>query len=170
MIQGWQLSGILTIRSGQPLTLFTTRNRSRSLWQPSIAPGTGFDRPSMAPSHTYESAIVGRPDQWFDPSAFILQPAGTLGTLGRGALIGPNLQSLDLSAAKSFRLRKLGEGAAIQFRAEAFNVLNRPNFGPPSLVAFAGDIDNEKPLSSLGLVRNTVTSSRQIQFALRLSF
>ena len=167
---GWQLSGILTIRSGQPLTLFTTRNRSRSLWQPSIAPGTGFDRPSMAPGFTYESAIAGRPEQWFTPAAFLLQPAGTLGTMGRGSLMGPNLQTLDLSAAKSFSLRRLSERTAIQFRAEAFNILNRANFGPPSLIAFAGDADNEKPLSSLGLIRNTVTSSRQIQVALRLSF
>ena len=84
--------------------------------------------------------------------------------------MGPNLQTLDLSAAKSFSLRRLSERTAIQFRAEAFNILNRANFGPPSLIAFAGDADNEKPLSSLGLIRNTVTSSRQIQVALRLSF
>lgn len=170
LVHGWQIGGILTIRSGQPLTLFTTRNRSRSLWQPSIAPGTGFDRPSMNPAYTYESAIAGRPEQWFNSNAFLLQPAGTLGTMGRGALIGPNLQSFDLSLAKNFRLSKVSEGAALQLRAEAFNVLNRANFGPPSLVAFAGDADNERPLSSLGLIRNTVTSSRQIQLALRISF
>lgn len=170
LVAGWQLGGIMTVRSGQPITLFVSRNRSRSLWAPSIASGAGFDRPSMAAGFTHETAILGRPDKWVNPDAFVLQPAGTLGNLGRGALMGPNLRSLDVSLAKNFALRKLGESGNLQFRAEAFNVLNRPNFGPPTLIAFAGEADNERPLSSLGLVRNTITSSRQIQFAIRLSF
>jgi len=49
-------------------------------------------------------------------------------------------------------------------------VLNRANFGPPQLVAFTGAADNESPVSSLGLIRSTVTSSRQLQLGLRFSF
>ena len=58
----------------------------------------------------------------------------------------------------------------IQFRAEVFNLANRANFGPPNLIAFTGAADNEQPLTSLGRIRATVTSARQIQFGLRISF
>lgn len=170
IVHGWQLSGIYTWRSGNPLTLFVSQNRSRSLWGPSIQSGTGFDRPSVAPGFTHESAIAGTPDKWFNPDAFVLQPAGTLGNLGRGALIGPNLRSLDLALMKQFALPFLGEAGSLQFRAEAFNLANRANFGSPALAAFSGAVDNERPLGSLGLIRSTVTSARQIQLGLRLSF
>ena len=67
------------MRSGQPLTVFVQNNWSRSQWSPSIAPTTGLDRPDLAPGRSPESAVLGRPDQWFDPAAFVLQPQGTLG-------------------------------------------------------------------------------------------
>lgn len=170
VLRGWQIAGIANVRSGSPLTLFVQQNRSRSLWGPSLGPGLGFDRPSMAPSRTHQDAISGHSDQWFDPSAFVLQEAGTLGNLGRGALIGPNLRSLDLALQKNFPMKQLGETGRIQFRAEAFNILNRANFGIPTLAAFAGQADNEQPLASLGIIRSTVTSSRQIQLSLRIAF
>ncbi|MBA3442903.1 MAG: hypothetical protein H0T92_23920, partial [Pyrinomonadaceae bacterium] len=170
LLDGWQLAGIAQLRSGNPLTLFVNRNRSRSQWSPSLGPGLGQDRPSIAPGRTHEDAIIGRPDQYFDPTAFVLQPAGTLGNLGRGALIGPNLRTFDLALIKSTRWARLGENTSIQFRAEAFNIFNRANFAPPGLQAFSGAADNEQPLSSLGRIRSTVTSSRQIQFGLRILF
>ena len=98
---GWQLSGIVNLRSGQPLTVFVQNNRSRSQWSPSLAPGIGLDRPDLAAGRTAESAVAGRPDQWFDPTAFQLQPAGTLGNSGRGAFRGPDLRTVDLAAVKS---------------------------------------------------------------------
>lgn len=166
-LKGWQVTGISQVRSGNPLTLFVQRNRSRSQWSPSLGPGLGFDRPSMAPGRTHRDAVLGLPDRYFDPAAFMLQPAGTLGNLGRGALIGPNLRTVDLAAIKRFRL---GERSNIQFRIEAFNLLNRANFAPPSLLAFSGATDNEKPLESLGRILATITSSRQIQLSLRVMF
>ena len=170
LLDGWQLSGISNLRSGSPLTVFVSRNRSRSQWNPSIGPGLGLDRPSLAPGRTYEDAIKGDPNQWFDPTAFVLQPAGTLGNLGRGALTGPNLRAFDLSVVKNTRWSRLGESGNIQIRVEAFNLFNRTNFAPPSLLAFSGAVDNERPLSSLGRIRSTVTSSRQIQLGLRILF
>jgi hypothetical protein len=170
VLAGWQLSGIWSMRSGNPLTAFVAANRSRSMWGPSLAPGQGFDRPSMAPGASHQSAILGAPDQWFNPNAFALQPARQLGNLGRGALIGPNLRNMDLSLMKNFGLGAARENANLQFRLEVFNLANRPNFGPPSLAAFAGNADNERPLSTFGRIRGTVTSSRQIQLGLRLTF
>ncbi len=167
ILKGWQVASIVNVRSGSPLTPFVRANRSRSQWAPSIGPGIGNDRPSMAPGRTYESAVLGGPDQYFDPTAFRLQPAGYLGSIGRNTFIGPNLRTVDGSLMKNFRL---GERTNLQFRAEAFNLFNRANFGPPNLIAFAGTADNEAPLPTFGQIRTTVTTARQIQLGLRLSF
>jgi len=99
-----------------------------------------------------------------------LQPAGTLGSVGRGTFIGPNLRTFDLSAVKNTRWSRLGENTNVQLRVEAFNLFNRANFAPPALVAFVGAADNETPLSTFGRIRSTVTSSRQIQLGLRITF
>ena len=178
LFHGWNLIGISQLRSGNPLTVFLAGNRSRSLWNPSSGPGLGQDRPSLAPGRTYESAILGQPDRYFDPTAFVLQPTGTLGTTGRNAFIGPNLRTFDLAMVKNSPFRWLGENGTIQVRFEAFNLFNRANFGTPGLQVFGGapDPPNQPPtvapapLSSFGVVRSTVTSARQLQFAVRLSF
>ena len=170
-LDGWQLAGINTARSGNPLTVFVQANRSRSLWQPSLGPGIGRDRASMAPGFTYETAVLGRPEQYFNPAAFALPPAGTLGDTGRGAFIGPNLRTFDLALVKYTRVPKLlGDAGTLQIRMEAFNLFNRANFGPPALTAFAGAANNEAPLPTFGRIRSTVTSSRQIQLGVRIAF
>jgi hypothetical protein len=167
LLDGWQVSGIGTMRSGQPLTVFVQNNWSRSQWSPSIAPTSGLDRPDLAPGRTPESAVLGRPDQWFDPSAFVLQPQGTLGNSPRGAFRGPNLRTVDLAVVRHVGLR----GASrLELRAEVFNLFNRANFGNPTLIAFAGAAANEAPLSSFGRIRSTVTSARQMQIGVRLAF
>ncbi|MDQ3257123.1 MAG: hypothetical protein M3R15_25070, partial [Acidobacteriota bacterium] len=170
LLDGWQLSGIGQARSGNPLTVFVQNNRSRSQWGPSIGPGIGLDRPSLAPGFTHETAVTGDPNNYFDSAAFVLQPAGTLGTLGRGTFIGPNLRTFDLSAVKKTRWSRLGENTNIQLRVEAFNLFNRANFAPPALLAFVGAADNETALSTFGRIRSTITSSRQIQLGLRITF
>jgi hypothetical protein len=170
LLDGWQLAGIHMARSGNPLTVFVQANRSRSLWQPSLGPGIGRDRASISSGFTYESAVLGGPDQYFDPAAFRLPPAGTLGNTGRGAFIGPNYRSFDLAATKNVSLTRLGESGRLQIRVEAFNLFNRANFAPPALTAFAGASDSETPLPTFGRIRSTVGSSRQIQLGLRLTF
>lgn len=182
LLDGWSLIGIGQMRSGLPLTVFVAGNRSQSKWAPSSGPGLGPDRPSFAPGYTFASAITGDPNQYFDPRAFLLQPSGTLGTLGRNTFIGPNLRTLDLAAVKNTRWAKLGENTIVQFRVEAFNLLNRANFGTPSLQVFAGTPDNlnQPPaslaptqpaaISTFGRIRSTVTSARQIQLGLRITF
>lgn len=170
ILNGWQMAGIAQLRSGNPLTVFVQRNRSRSQWSPSLGPGIGQDRPSFAPGFTHEMAVTGNPNAYFNPAAFVLQPAGTLGNVGRGSLIGPNLRTFDLAMVKNTRWAGLGERTNIQLRIEAFNLFNRTNFGVPLLTAFTGAADNEQPVSTFGLIRSTVTSSRQIQLGLRVTF
>jgi hypothetical protein len=167
VLRGWHLSGIWSMRSGNPLTVFVTTNRSRSQWNPSRGPGIGQDRPSYAPGYDRDSAVLGRPDQWFDPNAFVLQPAGTFGDTGRGDFTGPNLRTLNMALSK---VGQVGSGARLEFRVEAFNLLNRANFGVPELRAFAGTRDDEPTLATLGRITTTVTSARQVQLGVRVSF
>ena len=155
------------MRSGQPLTVFVQNNWSRSQWSPSIAPATGLDRPDLAPGRSPESAVLGRPNQWFDPTAFVLQPQGTLGNSARGAFRGPNLRTVDVAA-----VRRIGIGGAAraELRFEVFNLFNRANFGNPTLIAYAGAQQNEAQLASFGRIRSTVTSARQMQLGVRITF
>jgi hypothetical protein len=170
VFNGWQMSALWNMRSGQPLTAFVQSNRSRSLWTPSLGPGIGQDRPSYAPGYGPGNAVLDRVDRWFDPNAFVLQPAGTFGTTGRGDFIGPNLRTLDLAFSKQAAFTRLGSDGRLELRIEAFNVLNRANFGPPALVAFAGTADGEAPLSTFGRITTTITSGRQIQLGIRALF
>jgi hypothetical protein len=170
LLGGWQLSGIWTMRSGQPLTVFVQTNRSRSQWNPSRGPGIGQDRPDYAPGYGPENAVLGKPEQWFDPNAFVLQPAGTFGNTGRGDFKGPDLRTLDLALVKNARWGRLGGDGRLEFRLEAFNVLNRTNFGTPELRAFAGTAATEAPLATFGRISTTVTSSRQVQVGIRARF
>jgi hypothetical protein len=158
------------MRSGNPLTVFVQSNRSRSLWTPSLGPGIGPDRPSYAPGFDGASAVTGDPERWFDPDAFVLQPAGTFGNTGRGDFRGPNLRTVDLSLSKQVSVSRLGEGTRLELRVEAFNIFNRTNFGAPGLIAFAGTSDGEAPLATFGRITSTVTSARQIQLGARLVF
>lgn len=170
LLGDWQVAVIGQYRSGPPLTAFVQANRSRSRWSPSLGPGQGQDRPSLAAGRTHEDAILGTPEQWFDPTAFVLQPAGSYGNLGRGALIGPDLELVDLALVKRFPWRRLGSTGLVELRIEAFNVFNFTNFGIPSLQAFAGTSDGEQPLATFGRIRSTTTSARQIQVGVRLQF
>jgi hypothetical protein len=167
LFDGWQVTAVGTARSGQPLTVFVQNNWSRSLWSPSIAPTTGLDRPDLAPGRTPADAVTGRPDQWFDPTAFALQPQGTMGNSGRGAFRGPNLRTVDVSAVKRVALPG---SAHLELRIEVFNLFNRANFGSPTLIAFAGAGPNEAPLATFGRIRSTVTSARQMQIGMRMVF
>ncbi|MGH9314316.1 MAG: TonB-dependent receptor domain-containing protein, partial [Vicinamibacterales bacterium] len=170
LIKGWNLSGIVQMRSGNPLTVFVTGNRSRSLWTPSLGPGIGQDRPSYAPGYDADRAAVGLPDQWFDPAAFVLQPAGTFGNTGRGDFDGPSLRTVDLALVKAAALPRFGEDARVEIRIEAFNIFNRVNFGAPALSVFSGTADNEAPLSTFGRITTTTTAARQIQLGVRVAF
>ena len=170
LANGWRVAAIMRMRSGNPLTPMLQTNRSRSMWSPSLGPGTGPDRPSYAPGRGPGDAVTGNPAQWFDPTAFVLQPAGTFGNVGRNELIGPDLRTVDLSVSRDLALTRFGARTRLEFRLEIFNLFNRANFGPPSLIAFAGTANTEAPLASFGQIRTTVTSSRQTQLGIRLTF
>ena len=169
LLAGLAARGDRPVPLGQPLTLFVGANRSRSRWSPSIGPGQGFDRPCLAPGHTTESAVRGTPDQWFDPAAFVLQPAGTYGDLGRGAFYGPDLRTVDLALSKHFPWKRSGQPAT-RAAGRGLQRLQPRELRHPEPQAFAGLADNEEPLATFGRIRTTVTSARQIQLGLRVQF
>ncbi len=153
---GFQVNGILTLLSGFPFTPQVGSNRS----------GDGDtrnpDRPSLNPAFT-GAVVTGNPNQWYNPNAFVLPTAGTWGNLGRGTYDGPGLADVDLSLLKSFRVT---DRVSAQFRGEVFNALNRANFASPNTTVFSSGAVS----ASAGLITSTVTSSRQIQFGLKLIF
>ncbi len=153
---GWQLNGIATLLSGFPFTPQDGSNRS----------GDGDtrnpDRPNLNSAFS-GPVVTGNPNQWFNPSAFVLSTPGTWGNLGRGVYNGPGLAEVDLSL---FKRIAVSEKMNLQFRAECFNIQNRANFGTPNAVVFSSGVVSP----SAGLISNTVTTSRQIQFGLKLIF
>jgi hypothetical protein len=93
--------------------------------------------------------------------------ANLFGNSGRNIVIGPGLSKLDLSLFKNNRVRRISENFNVQFRAEFFNILNRTNFASPTdnLTVFNQDGSS---VASGGLLTSTQTTSRQIQFALKV--
>jgi hypothetical protein len=120
------------------------------------------DRPSLNPAFS-GPVVLGNPNQWYNPSAFVLPIAGTYGNLGRGVFSGPGLTNVDASL---FKDTAISERANLQFRAEVFNLLNTANFGTPNATVFS----NGAISPSAGLITATATTSRQIQFGLKLIF
>jgi hypothetical protein len=158
LVSGWQLNTIVNLQSGFPFTPTLGFNQSRD-------GDTNLpDRPNMAPGRTLQDVYLRTPEHWVDATAFALPPAGTYGNVGRNVLIGPSLKTVDLSMFKTTRLT---ERSTLQFRAEAFNVLNRANFGIPSLVMLT---PSGAPASSAAAITTTATTSRQIQLGLKLSW
>jgi hypothetical protein len=97
-----------------------------------------------------------------------------LGNAGRNSIVGPPLTNLDFSVHKNIPVKKISESASVQFRAEFFNVLNHPNFGPP--LPFTGATNAQifnadgsaAGAPAGGLQQPLVTLPRDIQFALKL--
>ena len=156
LLGNWQVSGIETLQSGLPFTPQLSYNPSndgdtRNPVRPSINPN--FAGP----------VIEGGPNQYFNPSAFIQPLPGTYGNVGRNTLQGPALVETDLSAAKKFLL---SERLNLQFRAEIFNLFNHTNLNTPNPVVYAAATGGPSPTA--GIITSTATTSRQVQFGLKL--
>jgi hypothetical protein len=156
LIGNWQLSGIQTFDSGLPFTPQLSYNPSND----------GDTRNPVRPSRNPNFAgqlILGGPKQFFNPSAFVQPLAGTYGNAGRNILEGPGLTETDLSLTKKF---SLSERLSMQFRSEFFNLFNRTNFNNPNPVVYA--LATGGPSPTAGVITSTSTTSRQIQFGLKL--
>jgi len=159
LINGWQLTGAFTYLSGAPTTPLSATNR--------VFTGTGSPtgRPNLIAGCDLYNGFQTL-SQWFNPNCFALQPVGTYGDAGRDIILGPNLWNLDDSLTKDFKVRQISDQFFVQFRAEAFNILNHPSFQNPNNTVFAGAGFN----ASAGRITATNSQPRQLQLALKLVF
>jgi hypothetical protein len=150
------VSSIVTAQAGFPFTPQLSYNPSNN------GDTRNPVRPFLDP--TFKGPVIlGNPNQWFNPHAFLAPPvnSGFYGDAGRDTYIGPGLATWDFSVLKNTRMR---ERLNLQFRAEIFNLLNRANFNTPNLIVFT-----PSGLSpTAGAITSTSTTARQVQFALKL--
>jgi hypothetical protein len=144
---GWQLSGIFTKQTGLPFTPVENVDASNT--------GT-TERPNRLGSGIL--ATGQSINDWFNLADFVAPAAYTFGNSGRNILRGPGLTNLDLGLSRVVPIR---ERFRVEFRAEAFNLLNTPQFGLPN--ATLGT-------ATAGTITTTVNSQRELQLALRLAF
>jgi hypothetical protein len=95
--------------------------------------------------------------RWFNPAAFVQNQPGTIGNAGRGILQGPGYAWVDFGVVKNFHL---AERFQVQYRAEFFNLFNRPNLGSPNTSLAA---------AAVGRITST-GDPRVIQMALKFRF
>jgi hypothetical protein len=154
---GWQGNGILYMRTGLPFTVTQT--------QGVLSTGTG-NRPNRICSGRLDNPTI---DRWFDTSCFVppSDTTGTYGDSGRNILRGPGQFNIDASLIKNTRIGRF----QTEFRFEAFNVLNHPQFAvrPNSTIgnAAVGTISSMLPNAACALCG---TTERQIQLGVKVKF
>ena len=166
VLGGWQLGSILTLSSGFPLNLLTGKDQSNT--------GHGYDRPNAVPGAKLEMDSSQRgTGQWFNIQAVSIAPLGSYGNLGRNVAQGPGIFSMDFSTLKNFNFT---ERRYLQFRFEAFNFLNHPNFGDPG-TSLSSNTLNAAGLpivgtGSFGVIKSTRSGidMRELQFSLKIVF
>ena len=186
---GWQLVALYKASTGQPFTPILGGDPAGTELDetgevPSIRSGCdqvnkNFKQDANGPIYLNLSCFIlpqATPAIAAECQAFGQGPgnpgvAGTCanlhGNLGRNTVIGPGLSKLDFSVFKNNYIRRISESFNAQFRAEIFNIFNRANFSSPTDNLAVFD-QNGVPIQSGGLIDSTQTTSRQIQFALKL--
>ena len=146
---GWQVNTIFALQTGLPFNLFTESD-------PSDTGAIFAPRPKQLCDGNLPAGhrTVTR---WFNTSCYVLPAFRTYGNAPAQSMDGPSDKVLSLAINKSFRL---SESANVQFRAEAFNAFNHPNFGRPT-----ADVQNP----SFGQI-SSAGPGRQMQFALKFMF
>jgi hypothetical protein len=154
LLTGWQSFGVITLQSGRPFTVALVQELDNSNTGRSSLGFGANDRPNVVGNPELDDR---GPDRWFNTAAFALPQFGTFGDAGRNIVTGPGFQNVNLSLMKTTRLK---EGLDLQFRAEAFNLFNHPNFDQP---------DNFFLSPTFGRILSA-KSPRHIQFGLKLLF
>ena len=159
---GWQFGGIYKASTGQPFTPLVGGDPL----------GTKLDEVSNPPNRLESTGCStltnpGNPNHYIKTQCLAFLNPGLRGNLGRNSLIGPGISKFDFSVFKNNRVHRVSENFNVQFRAEFFNVFNRANFASPTDNLAVFDQQGNS-ISSAGLITSTQTTSRQIQFALKI--
>jgi hypothetical protein len=151
----WRITGVTTLRSGRPFTIFYSANNGRVGVPGGLANALAdcLRDGSLPPDQR-------TPGRWFDQSAYAAPPAPrVLGNCGRNTLDGPGLVNFDFALARSFPY--FGESRSLEFRWEVFNAFNTPQFGIP---------DNNRASGSFGTISRLAGDPRVMQFALKFYY
>jgi hypothetical protein len=152
ILGGWQISGILALLSGQPFTV--------------SAPGADLNTPGETQTADQVGEVnklgnVGSDGTWYNTGAFAAPSGVRFGTSGRNILDRPGIRSLDLSLAKDIPLT---ERVNAQFRVEAYNFTNTPQFGAPNAAVNNNDFFRVTGTSG------SLNQDRQFRLGLRFQF
>jgi hypothetical protein len=168
VIGGWQISGITTIQTGSPFTVFNNSTDFSGFNQQ-------FDRPDVTGTGPL-TQDNRNPDAAFDTTFFSkTPPTGRVGTAGRDQFFGPGLVNFDFTAAKYFPLHT--ERVRLQFRADFFNLFNHTNFSNP--VSNQSSVNFGKITATVGSAVATAVGTtaglvgggpRVVQLAMRVIF
>ena len=156
LLGNWKVNGIVTLQSGLPFSVFAGGGHQCGC----TANDMRADRIGDGRLDSDERSV----EQWFDKDAFTDPPSSTAdqvgryGNAGRNIIPGPDFYNVDFSIFKEFPVR---EGMKFQFRAEAFNLLNRANFEYPQP-------DNANWEAGGRITR--AFDARILQFALKFTF
>jgi hypothetical protein len=152
LLGDWRASGILVIQSGAPFTV--NLSSANDVANIGLIGGNNVERPNVVAD---PNGGAKTPAAWFNTAAFQLPAQYNFGNAGRNIVVGPGLANLDLSLQKEWGLR---ENRTLQFRFDAFNALNHPNFNLPGRIFGASDFG----------VITSAQDARELQVALRLMF
>jgi hypothetical protein len=146
LLRGWRINAITILSTGIPFTITNGAARANT--------GTA-DRPNFVGDPF--SGFTRTVQKWFNTAAFAPQPLYTFGNVGRNTMHVPGRKTLDMSVHREFNMT---ERARLQFRVEAFNLTNTPQFGVPGGALGTATFG---VISDAGLPRN-------LQLALKLIF
>jgi len=149
----WRVSTIFQAQSGFPLTI--------SVFGDTANAGTALGENPIRANATGKQVFgtgTRNATRWFNPAAFAAPPAYTFGKTSRNSVVGPGMETMDVSVVRSF---PLWETLHLETRGEFFNTLNHTNLGTPNrFVNTAG----------FGSITEVTTPGREIQLSVRLSF
>ena len=155
LVQSWSVSPIVNLQTGNPFSPILPIADPSSL--------ETFDRPNLVLGQPLTLANPS-PAQWLNKAAFAIPPVGTFGNAGRNILTAPGFEDIDVAISK---LTQIKERFSLQFRAEAFNLFNHPNFAQPSNNIAAA---NYGQILATRTARGDLGSSRQLQLGMKLIF
>jgi hypothetical protein len=181
VLGGWEVGGIITAETGVPITPLISGdplglNSTNPFAFPNRLTGPGCANPVNPgnPNNYIKlncfAVPMATPDIAAQCTPFSAVPgscANLMGNAGRNTVVGPGLATFDFSLFKNNYIKRISENFNAQFRAEFFNILNRPNFETPFHNEKLFD-SNGVPIGGAGAVDSTSTTAREIQFALKL--
>jgi hypothetical protein len=132
--------------------------------------GSGALDGSWYPNITGNPALSNQTiNQWFNQLAYATPATNTFGNNGRNTLRGPDLVTVNLSLAKTFRIPRW-ERAGLQIRLDANNILNHPCFSPPNASLSAASLASGVPNPAIGQITTVTVNGRFMQLGARFSF